>query len=408
MDGQRFDDLTRRFAVTVSRRAALKAVVGGLAAGLLASVREAGARKPCATSADCRNSNLVCIDGVCCGGAARCNNDTVCCPRGQWCTDDKGCCPSNDVCHDVGMNYCCGPCMSCAGGVCTPQCSTLCEECVNGQCKDNGRCVSCQGAQPGPAGTFDVKPAQVIQCGPCEECDPDQGCVPKACDLCAPCDATTGSCVPITCPAGQEPDPANNCACACAPVSCPEGQVQNPETCACECSDGTMDCGGACIDTTTDLANCGTCGTACSEGETCCQGSCVDTTTDSTNCGTCGTACGVGETCTSGSCESDCEPITCPEGQTQNAETCQCECSGFQTGCDPNEICEDGTCVAVCLDTSGGGVHNGTFVACSDENGTFIGCFCNSCGTTCNHSGGYACCSDGCQYVVTTCEDMGH
>ena len=105
---------------------------------------------------------------------------------------------------------------------------------------------------------------------------------------------------------------------------------------------------------------------------------------------------------------SACDPISCPEGQTQNPETCACECSGFQDGCAPHEICQDGQCQQKCLDTSGGGVHNGTFVACSDENGAFIGCSCNTCGTTCRYSSGYACCSDGCQYVVTTCAGMGH
>jgi alpha-tubulin suppressor-like RCC1 family protein len=66
-------------------------------------------------------------------------------------------------------------------------------------------------------------------------------------------------------------------------------------------------CGGACVDTQTDVANCGTCGHACPTLATCvagqcqcpaskpstCGSACVDTTTDAANCSTCGHACSV-------------------------------------------------------------------------------------------------------------------
>jgi hypothetical protein len=86
------------------------------------------------------------------------------------------------------------------------------------------------------------------------------------------------------------------------------------------CGAKTM-CNGSCVDTTTDLQNCGTCGKVCDVGDagtppdggtitpTCvasacglqcggilslCSGKCLDTSSDPLNCGSCGNACDAG------------------------------------------------------------------------------------------------------------------
>ncbi len=81
-------------------------------------------------------------------------------------------------------------------------------------------------------------------------------------------------------------------------------------------------CGSICVDTATDVANCGTCGNACAAGNVCsagtcaiscqsglnaCGASCRDLQTDEANCGACGKACGPGQACTAGVC-------ACPPG----------------------------------------------------------------------------------------------
>ncbi len=93
-------------------------------------------------------------------------------------------------------------------------------------------------------------------------------------------------------------------------------------------------CSSACVDVQTDTTSCGSCGVHCSGAETCqgglcgfntctstvqgdpchlsttpwytgscCGTACVDTSTDSANCGGCNLPCGVGTTCTNGSCQ---------------------------------------------------------------------------------------------------------
>jgi hypothetical protein len=94
------------------------------------------------------------------------------------------------------------------------------------------------------------------------------------------------------------------------------------------CAEGQLDCGGVCIDTCCDNANCGGCGIVCTSGQTCFEGvcdcpsglccaagqtqcgdACIDTCCDNANCGGCGIVCGAGETCFEGVC--DCPSGTC-------------------------------------------------------------------------------------------------
>ena len=77
-------------------------------------------------------------------------------------------------------------------------------------------------------------------------------------------------------------------------------------------------CDGICVDTTTNVNNCGTCGNVCASGtckrgactspasgcvgtETMCPDGCTDTTSDPNNCGMCGNSCS-GTQCLAGMC----------------------------------------------------------------------------------------------------------
>lgn len=98
-------------------------------------------------------------------------------------------------------------------------------------------------------------------------------------------------------------------------VPCPGGQEASGGKCVCA-SDSTM-CGDQCVDTDTDMNNCGGCGNrclplgghVCDDGKcTCppgqpteCSGKCVNTDIDSTHCGGCGYSCRTGR-CLNGTC----------------------------------------------------------------------------------------------------------
>ena len=84
---------------------------------------------------------------------------------------------------------------------------------------------------------------------------------------------------------------------------------------ACACPTGQKDCNGTCTDTETDTNNCGACGNGCASAlcasgkcvcadkKTMCDSGCVDVTSDDSNCGACGHACPDGSSCTNSSCE---------------------------------------------------------------------------------------------------------
>ena len=72
-----------------------------------------------------------------------------------------------------------------------------------------------------------------------------------------------------------------------------------------DCGSSLLECGGICIDPTTDVGHCGACDNPCAAGATCeegtcacpegeevCNDACVDTFNDPTSCGACGNLCG--------------------------------------------------------------------------------------------------------------------
>jgi hypothetical protein len=308
MDCQRFDQLTRIFTQTPTRRTFIKGLIGAALAGVVRSrVAEAGAA--CAEP---------CLIG---GGQATC------------CAENHTCCLATDSTGQPFSGLCCLPGYGCshpideAGNslaVCT--CGSTGTACGSGCCFNNQTC--------------DPLTYQCV-------------CPSNQPDICTAADGTV-LCV------NRQSDP-NHCG-GCG-MSCESGQICSGGACAfpTECSSGLTTRGGICVDTTNDPNNCGTCGHVCPPGQSCSEGSCfcpgaqlpcgddghcVDTQNDPENCGACGHQCPIEQVCTNGAC--DCENGKVPCGEDENcydltSDPNNCGLCGLQ--CAANQRCVGGLCI---------------------------------------------------------------
>ena len=133
----------------------------------------------------------------------------------------------------------------------------------------------------------------------------------------------------------------------------------------CACAVGEARCNGACVDTISNVVNCGACDVECATERICasgfcvcggtttsCNGACIDTDTDEDNCGACGETCAVnGEICVSGACVCDSGLILC-DGVCIDTDTDDANCGACGETCETlnGEICEAGTCALSCAE----------------------------------------------------------
>jgi hypothetical protein len=177
----------------------------------------------------------------------------------------------------------------------------------------------------------------------------------------------------------------------CHGKCCPKGEVCLPPkhkggTRRCGCPKHHTRCAGKCVDTKSNVHNCGACGHSCGAGQTCtggvctgcpagmvsCSGVCVTLASDHQNCGACGHACASVEVCASGKCASQCPAgMSDCSGSCVNVMTDVANCGSCGHHCPTNATCVNGTCVC----PSGTSVCNG---ACVDPMTSASGC-----GTNC-------------------------
>jgi hypothetical protein len=198
MDGQRFDELTKKLAATVSRRGVLRTLAGGVAAAGAALSRRGSSAAPSTCAVGCAGlpgpQKAACLQAC-----RRCGGDFdrvcfdegpfgptafVCCPEGTFCFFGEG------LCCEVGTEPCFGP-----GGeaFCCPE-GTFCNFDL-GQCEELTLCPTGEPADNCFAGVFtDCDPTGA--CGLVDDADSDQcNCIERTCTE-IPC-ATDADCAEI-------------------------------------------------------------------------------------------------------------------------------------------------------------------------------------------------------------------
>jgi hypothetical protein len=209
------------------------------------------------------------------------------------------------------------------------------------------------------------------------------------------CNTTTHQCnecqATEDCPDGKLCSPSGVCVIGCDlqhGKSCP-----SPLTC----------CNNLCIDTRSDLLNCGGCGTLCTGGDTlCCNSQCANPLSNVAHCGGCGRACATGGSvataqCGGGVCTSTCEPGSgnCIKPEFPAAD------DGCETATNTVEAC--GACGVHCDTTSG----NSGAASCVLPDGGVAACHYAGCLNNYGDCLSTAPNSDGCETLLRTATNCG-
>jgi hypothetical protein len=304
----------------------------------------------------------TCIDGVCAcaSGTTRCDDVCVntdrdplnCGTCGTECADSEECvggaCAAAQTVCQQGQTRCGDACVNTTSDA--ANCGTCGTVCADGEACSNSRCT--------PTTTTTTTtgcPEGQVRCGgTCVEALPNFGTEGISCP--------GGGAAPTECSAGRV---------LCNGACFPEGSCQPTD-----CQPGWGYCYGVCRDFQNDPGYCGGCTTpctggtlckggtcvACPEGQTLCSTGCVDTKTDLNNCGFCGNLCGT--QCIDGQCTGVGPAPGCVPGTTRCSNGCvdltkdAANCGACGVVCPPNSYCAPpGTCtycepgLALCGDT---------------------------------------------------------
>jgi hypothetical protein len=375
-------------------------------------------RDNCGATGDCVNGDVASSAGIACGA-------------GQVCTKDgngKGTCATSCV---AGQIQCGGTCVD-------PQVSpTYCG--AVGTCVADGKTTGGQSDGPGSAcaaGQFCSKGACVPNC-PTGQIDCAGRCVDPQSDN-AFCGAS-GACTAGTSAAGTD----------CTQIS---GTICSSGSCQLTCQVGQINCGGICIDPTSDSLHCGvtaactgdcvngvcpsgtvcttsgngtpTCAVACAGTQINCGGTCVDPSTNATFCGSkgdcvtttgdtgnsAGATCAAGSVCASGACTANCGANLSPCGNAcvdeqhdpSHCGTCTTVCNLPHASVD---ACRSGSCA---IDTCATGYRdcNGTASDGCEQSVLNDVNNCGGCGNVCPGSNAYcingACAAGKVAFVTST------
>jgi len=391
MDQHRFDQLARALGAGATRRAGLRAVLGGLLGvglGAGAATRDAAARrrrgaadadrkkrrkrcKPaCTNGFECvkvgRKRACECVSGAICG-AACCRTGQVC--DGSQCVPEPGpgtCIAAGEPCKSVGIP-CCGG-RTCASGQGGDQ-DIACYVPKTGACAATADCVYGMRCQDGRC----APPAPGALAQPCDAAA-QQLCITPG----AVCAAYTGAGAPggTFCALPLQKTCTGNPQCTCYKCWYTAATV----TGAGRRGDGRA--------STNTMSCCHVAGLACTVDQDCCLGlECVNGTCGGTlctpdnaeGCGPDAPCCneGAGATCVAGTCQT-CGPATCPDGccrdgqcipyDSQDVATCGAAgaaCAACPTTC-RTATCTSGVCggaplavnTACTRDGGGSGVCN--------------------------------------------------
>jgi len=299
------------------------------------SVNSCGSRcDPCPVPANgAPTCNGTACNFTCGGGFRRCG--AACIPASGCCVD-ADCttvmngtvsCSANHLCNfscGTGYHACNG---RCALNTSTASCGTSCSACAPPQggvatCDGTMCGASCPTGQKlcnnvcidGGAACMGTCPTGTHDCGGLCSSDTSVNSCGTSCAACPAVANTTSTCVGGAC--GFQCSPGYklcNGACIASSLCCNDADCSGGACMAglC-CPAGQLNCGGACVDPTTNASHCGGCGKACAgrcslglccgANQNACAGACYNTNSDATHCGPSCKQCALNLLCLNGSC----------------------------------------------------------------------------------------------------------